>query len=208
MAGEFNVNAGDYNNAVATISEAEGAVTGERAAEVSIDAALENRLEMQELPYSRAADIINLAEGGYAYTPSTQAVRPTAPKAAVAPRRAPAPVSPETVEAAREIKSLVGSAGREYEQKVSREAEKVRKGELVLPSLSIQDQISELEKISMGIDEKVFNSDMRKIIIDEVSGLNGKVKGEKLENRDVFQRNIIAVRNQRLDEAMTKLGVK
>lgn len=211
MADQFNVQAGDYNGAVEEIGRTESETPAERSAMISIGDVLGSTISIAPMPYDTAAGIIGAVEGGYTYVPPqvkpSAAIKPTG--APITPRRAPmAPVSPETVEAAKEIKSMVGGAGREYEEKVRKEAGKVKKGTLVLPTLSVQDQISELEKISMGMDEKVFNTDMKKIIVDEVGGLSGVVKGENLQNMDVFQRNLVSVRDQRLDEVMGKLGVK
>lgn len=205
MDGDFNVGSGDYNSAVAAISDAESSLVGERAATINLGEALENRIEIRPLPYDRAAGIIIVTEGGVAPLPIVP-TRPTAPSGA---RRRPAAApAPEAVEAAKEIKTLVGGAGKEYERKVSQEAVRVKKGGLVLPTLSVQDQISELEKISTGIDESIFNADMRKIVVDEVEGLSGVARGEKLENMERFQRDLSVVRNQRLEEVRAKLKLK
>jgi hypothetical protein len=75
----------------------------------------------------------------------------------------------------------------------------------VLPTLSLQDQISELEKISEGLDEQVFSDEQLKIIKDEVYGLRDRIKGEKISATDEFQKSLINLRNQKINEVIKKL---
>ncbi|MGC8662273.1 MAG: hypothetical protein ACP5RT_00590 [Candidatus Micrarchaeia archaeon] len=107
--------------------------------------------------------------------------------------------------AAKEIKSIVGSIGKEFEKSVKRETEKIKGEKLVLPTLSLQDQISELEKISEGIDEKVFNEEQMKIIKEEVRGLNEKLKSKKSQPIDEFQKSLLSLRDQKMKEALSKI---
>ncbi len=79
----------------------------------------------------------------------------------------------------------------------------VRKNKLILVYLSTEDQISELEKISLGIDQNVFSKDQLEIINEEVTGLRGYVSSmtrKGFENSGDSQ-----IRNQRLDEVIKKL---
>lgn len=192
----------DYDSALGMIEKAEsGAAAGEPFTPlVDVNEALSNRMDFKVAEYNEALAI--LGEG--------EALRPAAGPKAMRPTivRPKVPETPkETVEAAKEIKELVGGAGRAFEKKVAKETVKVKKGELVLPGLSLQDQISELEKISLGLDERVFSDDQLNIIIYEADGLKEKLKGENTELLDTFQKNLIAVRNQRLDEVRAKLKI-
>lgn len=203
MAGEFNVGVGDYNNAVAMINDVEVDAPKDRMATVDIDDILQHRLSVNSLDYEKAANVVLIAEGGGGFVTAGPAIKQ--PGQVISPRRTV--VSHEAVDAAKEIKSIVGGAGREYERNVSKEAPKVKKGDLVLPTLSLQDQISELEKISMGVDEKVFNQEQMQIIVFELEGLGGRVRGERRESLDTFQKNLVAIRDRRLAEARTKANL-
>ena len=80
-----------------------------------------------------------------------------------------------------------------------------QKESLVMPGLSLQDQIRELEKIGMGLDQGVFESIQLEIIKKEVAGLKA-VMGE-ITPADDFQKNLVQIRNSRLSEVSKKLGV-
>ncbi|MFP3215241.1 MAG: hypothetical protein RXR32_01670 [Candidatus Micrarchaeota archaeon] len=111
----------------------------------------------------------------------------------------------EVEKAANEIKNVIGSIGKEFEKNIKRETERIKGEKLVLPTLSLQDQISELEKISEGLDEQVFSDEQLKIIKDEVYGLKDKIKGEKISAADEFQKSLINLRNQKINEVIKKL---
>ncbi|MGC8699430.1 MAG: hypothetical protein ACP5RK_00275 [Candidatus Micrarchaeia archaeon] len=120
--------------------------------------------------------------------------------------QAPAPVEEEKVEkAAEEIKEVIGSIGKEFEKNIKRETGRIKGEKLVLPTLSLQDQISELEKISEGIDENVFTEEQMKIVKEEVTGLKDKVKMEKTAPTDEFQKSLISLRNQKIEEVLGKI---
>ncbi len=74
---------------------------------------------------------------------------------------------------------------------------------LVLPGLPIRDQINELEKISLGIDRKAFDSEQMDIIREEVSGLVRRKKAPA----DDAQKKLAQIRDDRLKEVASKLGV-
>ena len=81
--------------------------------------------------------------------------------------------------------------------------EGVNDDRLVLPGLPIRDQINELEKISLGIDRKAFDSEQMDIIRDEVSGLARRRKAPA----DDAQKKLAQIRDDRLKEVAAKLGV-
>ncbi len=74
---------------------------------------------------------------------------------------------------------------------------------LVLPSLSLQDQTSELEKIGMGLDRKAFDQEQIGIIKKEVAGL----RQTRSAPVDDFQKGLVRIRDARLSEVMAKLGM-
>ncbi|MDE1833285.1 MAG: hypothetical protein KGH58_02600 [Candidatus Micrarchaeota archaeon] len=69
---------------------------------------------------------------------------------------------------------------------------------LVLPNLSVSDQIVELERIAEGLKENVFDQDQLSVVRDEVLGLNQVVR-ESPQSQDALSQ----ARDQRLKEVMS-----
>ena len=93
---------------------------------------------------------------------------------------------------------------------------RVKSGDLVLPTLSLTDQISELERIIEGVKENIFDKEHMDIVKLEVFGLNeiierserAKRKQAKAANAEAattIEESLVQVRNQRLAEAVTLL---
>lgn len=83
--------------------------------------------------------------------------------------------------------------------------------DLVLPGLSLSDQISELERIIEGLRQGVFDSDHLDVVRQEVLGLAQVVRSqEKSANApqymDQTERSLAAVRDQRISEAIPLLN--
>ena len=74
-----------------------------------------------------------------------------------------------------------------------------------LPELWLQDQVRELEKIELGLDQGVFESIQLEIIKREVAGL--KEAAGNIVPADDFQKNLVQIRNSRLSEVSKRLGV-
>ncbi len=72
----------------------------------------------------------------------------------------------------------------------------------VLVSLSLQDQIAELERISLGLDENVFNRDRLRIIEKETKSLR---TFSMARNTHENKSDLEVLRNKRLQEVMDKL---
>ncbi len=104
----------------------------------------------------------------------------------------------------KEIEQIVGNASKDFEKSLEKELEKIETKKLILTSLSLQDQRSELEKISEGLDEQVFDDEQLKIIVSEVKGLRERLKFEKMP-AEQFQSSFIVPRNNRLMEVEEKL---
>jgi hypothetical protein len=78
---------------------------------------------------------------------------------------------------------------------------------LILPELSIQDQINELEKLSIGVDANIFDRSQLAIISTEINGLKDSITGEKKPVEE-FQKNLIDLRDKRLSEVISKLKIQ
>jgi hypothetical protein len=165
--------------------------------ELDLNEILSNKLEIKEYDYAEALRRLTGVEAKEAPKPEVPLEAKTVPKA---------PESEEILRATKEIKELVGSFGKEFEKNIMKEVKRIKGGKFILPTLSLQDQISELEKISEGIDEQVFSEEQMKIIKEEVRGLEEKLKTEKISVSDEFQKSLIALRNQRLNEVIKKIS--
>ena len=72
----------------------------------------------------------------------------------------------------------------------------------VLPTLPLAEQISELDKISMGLDGNVFNKEQLKIISDEVASLSKIVM---VSEKGPMPGGLVQLRNQKLRSVTEKL---
>ncbi|MEM3839152.1 MAG: hypothetical protein QXF01_01060 [Candidatus Micrarchaeaceae archaeon] len=77
-------------------------------------------------------------------------------------------------------------------------------GPMVMPQLSLPDQIAELDRILAGLDANIFNGDQLKLIIMEVKALRESIKKENVRQDG----NLAAIRNQKLKlvEERLKIG--
>lgn len=157
-----------------------------------------NSISINAFDYGKADGIISATEGTRREK-AEAAQQPALRMPAVQPKER------EEISAGKEIASIISSAGREFEGRVTAEVGKVRKEKMILPTLSIQDQISDLEKMSEGIDENVFNKEQLDIIRLEAEGMDDRLRYEKQAPADEFQMSLIALRNSRLQEVLAKL---
>ncbi len=76
--------------------------------------------------------------------------------------------------------------------------------DLVLLNLSVPEQIDELEKIGLGLENNIFNKEQMRIIVEEVVSLKRKL----MRNRVAVgsQTELEALRDQRLNAVLEKLG--
>ncbi len=74
----------------------------------------------------------------------------------------------------------------------------------VLRNLPLQDQISEMEKILVILDEGTLNREQLKTVKSEIAGLYEGLKHEK-EHETEFERGLASIRERRLAEVMQKL---
>jgi hypothetical protein len=82
--------------------------------------------------------------------------------------------------------------------------------DIILPKLSIQDQISELERMIEGIKEHVFNADQLNVIKKEVNGLSAQImqerKGGAPKDTSDIQAQLVLVRDQRIGTVISALS--
>ncbi|MCL4372229.1 hypothetical protein M1373_02835 [Candidatus Marsarchaeota archaeon] len=89
---------------------------------------------------------------------------------------------------------------------------KYNENDLVLPKLSIADQISELERIIEGLKEHVFDEGHMEVVMQEVYGLSAHIdkSSKDLRKRRITlnetEQSMWNMRNQRLQEAMNLIA--
>lgn len=198
----------EYDAAVGIIEQMESEQPQRRGANLSVQKALSDVEAPKEYDAeSREALIEEMErlgpqEGTVEKEPS--AVSQQAGKIAVAGSRVKRVLEKDIGVAAtdlsRALKGVEGEMGKVVKQRPRR----VKAEEAVITTLSLQDQVSELEKISMGLDASVFSDEQLKIIGMELNALKDYTRREKVPDTE-FERNLISVRNSRLEEALAKM---
>ena len=120
------------------------------------------------------------------------------------------------VEQASKASAVPTAAQQSYEVPESKPQPKIKvkfnEKDLVLPKLSIADQISELERIIEGLKEQVFDENHREVVLQEVYGLSAYIErsSKDLRKRKITlnqtEQSLWALRQQRLDEAMSLIN--
>ncbi len=129
------------------------------------------------------------------------------PRARLAPKEAE---TQRRLGAAAELSSIVGRLQQPKQAPLFPEIKlkkKLNMKELVLPNLSIADQISELERIIEGLRENVFDLEQTGIVMQEIYGTEQmvieerkKLKG-KPPSENELEKSLYDIRDQRLTEA-------
>ncbi|MCL4389374.1 hypothetical protein M1397_02045 [Candidatus Marsarchaeota archaeon] len=141
---------------------------------------------------------------------STTTPSPTAPIAETTETAAEAPVVETS--AAAELAELTKELPLNIPLFSGSELKKVKESDLVLPNLSITDQISELERIMEGIRGGAFGNDDMEIIKEELYGLAVEVDEEKRKTRKAKEipkgedYQLLLLRDQRLSNAIDMLS--
>lgn len=114
-------------------------------------------------------------------------------------------VTESDIKAAADEMRNINKAQKAPSKPITEEYEAGNNEELVLPKLSLADQISELESINAGIESNVFDSEQIDIVRKEVAGLSEALGRKPAENDP--QKDLISLRNERLRMAIKKLGL-
>ena len=156
----------------------------------------------------------HLAMSGVQQAATSQAV-PAPQEQVQKPKTQPQPAKPQEfaepaikAQAEQEAKQLTSEL---HLQKVKINIRRINLKELVLPGLSMADQISELERIIEGIRGNAFDQEHMAIVVEEVYGLQKHlVMQEKEQKRkhiepSALEQSLIALREQRLNDAILEL---
>lgn len=109
----------------------------------------------------------------------------------------------------RELSQIVGKLGAGVSQFGEIGRKRINIKDLVLPNLSLADEISELERIIEGLKQQIFDAEHMEIVAQEVYGLQQYVQDMKrggkmsLESLSELERSLWDIRDQRINEAVT-----
>lgn len=187
---------GDYEKTIAFIDEMEGGGA--------------KRKEIKEKPIAPVAPshivTSGIAQAKYAGAVPMPAAQPTPPQ----PGRPPAEaVQKHKENIFRELGEVAKKFGGTKKQQPAIKRKKVKTEELVLPNLSLADQISELERIIEGLKESVFDQEHLDVITEEMRGLRqiavDEAKSKRREKLNPLEQSLWDIRNQRLTDAILLL---
>jgi uncharacterized protein YoaH (UPF0181 family) len=167
-----------------------------------------------------------VAQSSYSYGMQQQP-QPTVPAQQAQPQKTPLQLqipipiqfpSKETLakHGNRVAKELGAIAGRLSSFKPALQLElrkkRIKISDLVLPSLSLADQISEVERIIEGLREGVFDKEHMEIVSQEIFGLQQVVDQMRKEQKGTaaetgtLEKSLTELRDQRLSEAASLIG--
>ena len=199
ISGEEMISQYDYYKAVSII-DGSAPRTAQPAQSNTVGSVAQ--LEKPRPKISGFGEMLKVKEKDHGKKPQSQA----APAETASPAPRPMPrmhVKEEISSAISELKKLTPEVGKKMSE-VKEKRYKEPRASHVMETLSIQDQISELEKISAGIDQRVFNEEQYLIIRDEVANLIRVALKQKPKKET---EGIMELRNSRLLEVRKKLGI-
>jgi hypothetical protein len=223
----------DYENALAIIGAAGAAQAGLGRVAIDLDEVLSKRISIKRVDYAEVRGLLDLIETKKAEEEAEASSKQKVQKDVDVGRRifgrgisgaekglgrAAALVRKEFGEssggraiaesAARELNRSVKSVEKEFGEAVQRDSGKVGANGLVMPRLSLQDQLSELEKISEGLDRGAFNEDQKKMIASEIAGMDAISAKEDAGGQDENLKELVALRARRISDIKSKLNIK
>ncbi len=166
----------------------------------SVDVAevLAEELKVERLSYSEVSR--SLLKEAYAEQATEAKQREPAP----APPAAKPELQAERVRAASRLREAAGKIGSEFggimaerKEEAEEREEKAEEKRLIMPRLSLQDQVSDLGKIQEGLDEGVFSEDQIAIIKEELHWLSGPAARISAANARDEQGELLAIRDQK-----------
>jgi uncharacterized protein YoaH (UPF0181 family) len=182
---------------------------------IDISEVLSNRLAIKKLNYADVSARIDTS-GARRPEAEPEVQQRNVPEQFAVPKHE---LTGERVSAAERLRSMAGGVGKEFGESVEKIERKVAKAEraekekaggekLVMPQLSPQDQLSDLEKIEEGIGEGVFNGEQLKIIKQEVKALSSNAPREDTKGMNDEQREVAALINRRVKEIKAELNIR
>ncbi len=174
---------------------------------IDLSTAFDNSIEVKELKYDDVSAFIDsVAEGAKKAEAAPEAKpKPAVQVQAAAPKH---DVQREMEVAATKLRGMIGGAGKELEKTVTKEFAKPKETKLVMPTLSTQDQLADLEKIQDGIEGNLFTKDQMDIIIQEVQELSKNPASKETGGMSDEEKEVALMRDQKVKEIKVRLHLK
>lgn len=198
----------DYEKVILQV-DAAPEVSETASISIDISAAFGNSIEMKELRYEDVSALIEGAETKKAETQPEAKPQPEVQvQAAAVPIVPKHEVGKEMAGAAIRLRGMIGGVGKEFEESVTKRIESVEDANLVMPTLSTQDQLSDLEKIEGGIDAGLFDKEQTDIIVQEVNALSRIIARQDTSGLSDDEKEIALMRDQKVKEIKVRLHLK
>ena len=223
----------DYENALAIIGTAGASQVGLGRVAIDLDEVLSNRISIRRVDYAEVRGLLDSLEAKKAEEAAEASSKQKVQKDVELGRRivgrgvsgaekglgmAASLLGKEFGEsskgraiaagAARGLSRAVRSVEKEFGKAVQRDSGKVGANALVMPRLSLQDQLSELEKIDEGLGGGAFSEDQKKMIVSEIEGMDAIAHKEDASGAVEDQKELVALRARRISDIKSKLNIK
>jgi hypothetical protein len=126
---------------------------------------------------------------------------PQKPQPAAAPRPQPKPLEQS---AAEELQKVVTAS--RITTSAPAEEVYVPSSKLVLPTLSLTDQVAELDKIIKNLKASSFDGDQMAIVKEEVVGLSKMAQQKSVAPAEGLDKDLMELRRTRISEALSLMG--
>jgi hypothetical protein len=185
---------GDYERA-AEVADAIDRTSPGASESVDVEAVLAEGMSTRELSYQEVSR--SLQKEGF-YTEPVQEARQQVQVAVQAVRKPE--LEAEKKRAAFSLRKATVGLGAEFGRVMEERKEQAEEKRLIMPRLSLQDQVSDLGKIEEGLQERVFSSDQIAIIAEELRWLSGAEARVSSEEANQDQKVLLAIRSQKVRE--------
>ncbi len=178
---------------------------------IDVPSVLANRLGTKRLDYEKVSAQLEKDESGRRVEPSKETVVEAKTQGAQKQQQLTVPkhgTAQERQGAAAGLKKIVGNIGKELEEGISEKFEGIGESGLVMPTLSIQDQLADLEKIGQGLQEGSFTKKQTEVIVREIKWLLHAAAHEDLSKLSESQRDFVQMRDQKVKEIKIRLNIK
>ena len=183
---------GDYKHAAEAADAIDKANRG-ASESVDIDAVFAEEISTRELSYQEVSR--SLQKEGF-YTEPAQAEKQQVQ--AVVQSAQKQYLETDKKRAASSLRRATGGLGAEFGKIMEERKEQAEEKRLIMPRLSLQDQVSDLGKIEEGLQEHVFSDDQIVIIKEELRWLGGAEARVSATGIDQDQRELLAIRSQKV----------
>ncbi|MGC8478739.1 MAG: hypothetical protein ACP5NE_02330 [Candidatus Micrarchaeia archaeon] len=208
-----------YQQLVEFIQSAEAEGKSDEGIVIDIDRALSGEIYQKEVPngYSKLLELIESTETGRQKQKEEPKEHKEVQEHIVvsgleqAKYSNPSPIAREEEEVKKDLAEIKDKISGIVPKVKEIKKPRAKSSDLVLPTLSLTDQIAELERVIEGIKEGIFDEEHLEIVKLEVFGLHDIVeKAERKKKRaeangSEIEGSLVEVRNQRLEEAIALL---